>query len=156
MEGDDKKRFCGQCQKHVHNLSAMTANEAESLLASSQKLCVRYSYVGDRRPITIDQTHRRRFGFVTAAIAAVASLFGCKPGWCSTDVMGDAAAPVYNELVTDSVGNGAKNLPVTPSGKTPEAKVLMGEMPTITMGFVAPSHVELGKVGPAVPPPTSN
>lgn len=37
------KRFCDACKKHVHDLSAMTENEARALLASpaTEGLCVR-------------------------------------------------------------------------------------------------------------------
>jgi len=43
---DDPARFCGECQKHVHDLSAMTKSEAQTLLASeaTDGLCVRYLY----------------------------------------------------------------------------------------------------------------
>lgn len=33
MRGDEKTRFCEQCSLHVHNLTAMSAAEAEMLLA---------------------------------------------------------------------------------------------------------------------------
>lgn len=44
MTGDEKRRFCSSCDKHVHHLSEMTRREAESLLASEPGLCVRYSH----------------------------------------------------------------------------------------------------------------
>ena len=31
MEGSDRQRFCGVCDKSVHNLSAMTRREAQAL-----------------------------------------------------------------------------------------------------------------------------
>ncbi len=43
MDGDNQKRFCGQCSKHVHDLSAMTEPQATALLAAEQKPCVRYT-----------------------------------------------------------------------------------------------------------------
>jgi hypothetical protein len=45
MDGDEERRFCGVCQKHVHNLSAMRHDEAKELLKQSagDHLCVRYS-----------------------------------------------------------------------------------------------------------------
>lgn len=45
MDGDEERRFCGVCQKHVHNLSAMRHDEAQALLKQSagEHLCVRYS-----------------------------------------------------------------------------------------------------------------
>jgi hypothetical protein len=45
MDGDEERRFCGVCQKHVHNLSAMRHDEAKELLKQSagDHLCVRYA-----------------------------------------------------------------------------------------------------------------
>lgn len=45
MHGDDARRFCDVCAKHVHNLSAMSKGDADDLLRASkgQHLCVRYS-----------------------------------------------------------------------------------------------------------------
>jgi len=42
MSGDSLRRHCGQCDRHVHDLSAHTELEARALLASGQRLCVRY------------------------------------------------------------------------------------------------------------------
>jgi hypothetical protein len=46
MRGQGAKRFCGECQKHVHDLSEMSAVEARALLTgpSTEELCVRYLY----------------------------------------------------------------------------------------------------------------
>lgn len=43
MDGDERKRFCKQCDKHVHNLSGMAQDEAQALLDSTSNLCVLYS-----------------------------------------------------------------------------------------------------------------
>lgn len=45
MSGDSQKRFCSECDKHVHDLSAMTPQAAQALIAESTagaSLCVRY------------------------------------------------------------------------------------------------------------------
>lgn len=46
MTGDEARRFCDSCQKHVHHLSAMTRREARALVRAPQPegLCVRYSH----------------------------------------------------------------------------------------------------------------
>ncbi len=42
MHGDDRSRFCGQCRKHVYNLSAMPADDAVRLIQEREgNLCVR-------------------------------------------------------------------------------------------------------------------
>ena len=42
MAGDDQVRFCGICQKSVHNLSAMTEDEAVEFLTNNETACVRF------------------------------------------------------------------------------------------------------------------
>lgn len=48
MEGTETKRFCAECGLHVHNVSAMTADEAAAFLAAAvegkshgERVCVR-------------------------------------------------------------------------------------------------------------------
>jgi len=54
MEGDERQRFCKVCRKNVYNLSAMTADEANALLASHSDLCVRYFRRKDGTVMTSD------------------------------------------------------------------------------------------------------
>lgn len=43
MRGDERVRFCGQCEKHVYNLSQMTCQQAEALIRKTNgKLCARF------------------------------------------------------------------------------------------------------------------
>lgn len=44
MRGDEQRRFCDHCDKHVHNLSAMTKAQAQELLEREADLCVIYKY----------------------------------------------------------------------------------------------------------------
>ena len=41
MEGDDARRYCGRCDKHVHDLSAMTERAARAVVAQPN-VCVRH------------------------------------------------------------------------------------------------------------------
>ena len=36
MQGDDRSRFCAQCQQEVHNLSGLTRRQAEQLVNDKQ------------------------------------------------------------------------------------------------------------------------
>ena len=48
MIGDERKRFCSECGKHVHNLSAMTASEAQKFADETQgRECVAYIRAGE-------------------------------------------------------------------------------------------------------------
>lgn len=55
MSGDDAKRFCAHCQKHVHDLDAMTRDAAEALVCSSAgSLCIRYQADAEGRPAMLN------------------------------------------------------------------------------------------------------
>jgi len=55
MKGNDRQRFCGQCELNVYNLSAMTITEAESLILNTEgRLCARFYRRPDGTVITKD------------------------------------------------------------------------------------------------------
>src|SRR5262245_60828186 len=76
MNGDDRARFCGQCQKHVYNFSAMTRAEVEALVEAKEgRLCGRYFQRADGRVLTADcptgVTRRRsRLARIAGAVCA--------------------------------------------------------------------------------------
>ena len=54
MVGDERKRFCQGCQKHVHNLSAMPRDEAERLVCESAgNLCVQMALDAEGKFVTV-------------------------------------------------------------------------------------------------------
>jgi len=84
MEGTVEKRFCGDCQKHVHNLSAMTRREVDELQkATACHLCVHYVPDAHGNPLTLSErpaTYRIRWGLARAlAIAAGVAVVICMP-----------------------------------------------------------------------------
>jgi hypothetical protein len=55
MTGNEKSRFCSQCQKNVYNFSAMTSNEAETLIKEKEgNLCGRFFRRADGMTLTQD------------------------------------------------------------------------------------------------------
>jgi hypothetical protein len=56
MDGDERKRFCGKCQRHVHNLTEYSTQEAEALIAegtsSGNRTCVRFYRDAKGRVVT--------------------------------------------------------------------------------------------------------
>jgi hypothetical protein len=55
MSGNDSARFCAQCQKHVYNWSALTAERAADLIREKEgKLCVRFYKRADGTILTAD------------------------------------------------------------------------------------------------------
>lgn len=55
MSGDDRSRFCRECQLHVHNIAAMPRDEAEEVIARGERgegVCVRMEFEPDGRCVT--------------------------------------------------------------------------------------------------------
>ena len=82
MSGDDTTRFCGQCAQYVYNLSAMTQEEAESLISETEgKMCVRYFRRADGTMMTKDcpvgwRAIKRRTALIGgAAVAFTVAVF---------------------------------------------------------------------------------
>ncbi len=99
MEGDAERRFCGVCQKHVHNLSAMAMADAQALLQDqgANHLCVRYSSAPDGslrfRDLVPTSSLLRR---VVRASVVAAFVAGCAPH-------GDAPVRGLGEAIIESV-----------------------------------------------------
>jgi hypothetical protein len=77
MTGDERVRACGDCNKHVYNLSGMTREEAEALILEKEgRLCVRYYRRADGTILFDDCAigagrRRRRRGRVIAGAAVL-------------------------------------------------------------------------------------
>jgi hypothetical protein len=55
MPGNDRVRHCGQCEKHVYNLSGMNRNDAQALVRQTEgRLCVRFYRRADGTILTQD------------------------------------------------------------------------------------------------------
>jgi hypothetical protein len=55
MHGDDRVRYCHDCQLNVYNLSAMTRRQAETLVKEKEgRLCVRFYKRRDGTALTSD------------------------------------------------------------------------------------------------------
>src|SRR5882672_7171320 len=81
MIGNDRSRFCGQCNLNVYNLSSMSRAEAESLIAGCEgRLCVRFyrrkdgSILTDNCPVGL-RAIRRKVSAITRAITSVVLSF---------------------------------------------------------------------------------
>ena len=76
MMGNDRARFCGQCNLNVYNLSSMTREEAELLIGRTEgRLCVRYFRRADGSVMTQDcpvglRAIRRRMSRVARAVGS--------------------------------------------------------------------------------------
>ncbi len=85
MNGNDRVRFCGQCQKQVYNFSTMRRVEVENLIHEKEgKLCGRFYRRTDGRMLTADcpsesRNQRNRFARLGSAVIAFVLFFanGC-------------------------------------------------------------------------------
>jgi len=87
MTGDDRRRMCGQCNLHVHNIAGLTAPEVEELIAKRDgPICVRLHRRADGTVITRDcpvglRAYQKRITrYAVAAFASVLSLFSVSYG----------------------------------------------------------------------------
>lgn len=83
MTGDERKRYCQQCDKHVYNLSQMTHKQAEALLMQTGgKLCARFERRADGSILTADQSFslpRFNSKFLRLASATVSAALSLSP-----------------------------------------------------------------------------
>ena len=81
MVGNERTRFCGQCNLNVYNLSSMSKAEAEELIEGAEgRLCVRYFKRVDGSVLTRDcpvgiQALRRRMSYVARAVSSALLTF---------------------------------------------------------------------------------
>lgn len=128
MSGDDRVRHCGDCDKRVYNLSAMTRDEAQALLVEREgRLCVRFYKRHDGTILTADcpvgTRRRRRVRWAAAGFTAM--LAGAVLGFASKRranvemgkiTMGELA-PTMGQMIAE---------PTPPSPPLPE--LVMGEV----------------------------
>ena len=133
MTGDERARFCGQCNKHVYNFSSMTQAEVESLIREKEgRLCGRIYRRRDGRVLTADcevgvERKRNRIRQVCGVLASFMMfiLGGCsrRSPEGSPEVTGKIAAP---QMGTPRMGD----VYVPPPTNQPRA--LLGEMAVVT------------------------
>lgn len=149
MRGDERRRFCEQCDKHVHNLSAMTKAQAQALLARDPELCVIYQYdeheelVFEPEPTRVQlQLQGARKLLATAALAVPMLLAACDEP--PSQALPVATSPITIEesgarLASPAVlardvtsAQGASRAPAPPQAQPttqtkPEVRELMGQ-----------------------------
>lgn len=102
MHGDDQRRFCDHCTKHVHHLSGMTRRAAMRLLAerADDDICVRFlsndvgmvHFEPKRIPARAPISQQRGVVRLLASAAALASLLTLSPGIAKAQSQGGASS----------------------------------------------------------------
>lgn len=139
MTGDEQRRFCDSCSKHVHDLSKLSREEAEALVNCGESVCVRMQRTPKGIVLTKSRFDRPTSWFRAAAAVAtmlgITSLFqsGCKPA--------------------DKTIQGRPLPPETPNVRTMGIVAMPERQPSSEMGEIAPATqpVMMGKVAPPLP-----
>ena len=102
MKGDDLVRFCGRCEKNVYDLSALTREAAEQLVADKEgRMCVRFFRRADGTVLTSDcpvgvrreRLRQRIWNRIAGAATSAALLVGLWSGRARADLaVGDSKA----------------------------------------------------------------
>jgi hypothetical protein len=108
MLGDERVRFCQQCERNVYNLSDMSKKEAETLVSRAEgRLCVRFyrrtdgSILTDNCPVGLRAVKRRASRVVNAMVSAALGFFtglGITPEPRHMIMGGMASAPAPPQL----------------------------------------------------------
>ena len=141
MAGDDARRFCGACGKHVYNLEALTCDEATDLLARPEgPPCVRFSRLADGRVRTRDRW---------AALVAAVALSACQP-FATT---GEPPAVIPEVTVPTSVPTAVPDavptaIPEVAPSVIPEASTSKPRRPHVNHPVVTPEPARPPEVAP--------
>jgi hypothetical protein len=121
MPGDTSKRFCSSCDKHVHDLSAGTEQEARALFEKNRgvRLCVRFAKDG-----------AGNVRFRGAAIAAALSLAACGSNAVDTATPNDVNAPIMSEAPKTDVTNTNGDVDVDMGDSIPDEQDRCPDEPT--------------------------
>ncbi|TWT98518.1 hypothetical protein [Stieleria varia] len=89
MDGDNRKRFCSRCEKHVYDVSQMTRDEALELFAGDGTICAKIYRRPDGTIVTSEcppqekKLAKRRLQFSIGALIALltasAGVFATSP-----------------------------------------------------------------------------
>lgn len=155
MDGGEERRFCGVCQKDVHNLSAMRHDEAQALLQerAGERLCVRYTAESDGalrfRDLvpTISLTRKIvRAAFAATMLAACTPYSDGKP----IDKLGDAVIDSVRQDTVPTADGGCDYQ----TGPFTTVHLPAGHLLCKQSGseVAQPSAIEMGNLPPTPPP----
>jgi hypothetical protein len=122
MTGDDKCRFCGHCQLHVHNLSAMSDRERDEFVERTKqgKACIAYVVRADGTMIADGFWTRLLRPLKSVRVAGLAVLATVLPFWFSSCTTKRSSGMVKGKMQT-----------VTDTSRSGKGKMLLGEAPTV-------------------------
>ena len=144
MSGDERRRFCGQCRLHVHDISQLTRREAVELLERTEgNVCLRVWRRPDGRVVTRDCGRVRRalerrilwLRTTAATVLGALGLAGCRSA-CVTAPVTEPVSQVPATLDASRPTMGSPPMPPPPPviGKTAPRPVPRPAGATETIG----------------------
>ena len=137
MEGDERVRFCSQCELHVYNLSEMTSDEASSLVARTEgRLCARFYRRADGTVLTKDcpeglrAVRARAARGAGAVLASVLGLFAAVTG--RSPQQKKSSCPAGDELRVERTLKGTSHATVSGVVTDPSCAVIPGAKVILT------------------------
>jgi hypothetical protein len=110
MMGNQRVRFCAQCNLNVYNLSELSKTEAEDFIARNEgRLCVRFyrradgSVLTKNCPVGLRAIKRRLSRIAQAVTTTVLSFFAGVSAFGFFEWMRPASSPVMGVLVAQPV-----------------------------------------------------
>ncbi len=140
MIGNERARFCGQCNLNVYNLSSMTKSEAESFIARNEgSVCVRFyrrrdgSIITDNCPVGL-RAIRRRMSYIGRAVASAALSFFTGLGVYEVFFGSSALDNPWRQEVTGMMIATPHVFPNPPSSpvEPPMPQLIMGRMRVVS------------------------
>jgi hypothetical protein len=134
MFGNERVRFCEQCQLNIYNLSEMSKAEAERLIGQAEgRLCVRYyrrrdgSIITQNCPVGLRAIKRKLSRVATAVASSLLSFFAAVGFYRVADL---ARPHVMGRMV---VGDVYRPIPPSAQGTfvvspVPEERIVIGKM----------------------------
>jgi len=105
MAGDDRLRFCNQCNLNVYNLSAMTKAEAESVITNTEgRVCARFYRRADGMiltqdcPVGLRAIRKKVSRAAAAAFSALVSLLGGQAAFAQQQSKSESKVEVQKTL----------------------------------------------------------
>jgi len=91
MDGDERVRFCRECNRNVYNLSVMTETEARRVVAEREgRLCIRFYQRRDGTVLTSDCPVGKKRSFLWAGARTVVAIAGVAAGLTKLSACGPA------------------------------------------------------------------
>ena len=138
LAGDERKRFCSECNLHVHNSAALTRTEAQDMVErATERVCMRIVRDAEGAPVYADSPRPSR-GPIRALPRAAGWILAAGAGLlsaCRDDAPADPGAGVDPHCTTPENG----------TSQVPPGLEILGEVAVPEVGLVAMPE-ELGDV----------